>query len=159
MVAAERPSDPVHCLRPAIIAETAQRFVAAFPGDVLYAVKCNPEPSVLRAVWRGGVRHFDCPSPAEVSLVRQMFPDAQIHFMHPVKSRPTIREAWGRHGVRDFVLDSADELAKILDETGAEGMQHLCRDTMGLRRPAIVRCSSINSGEHAVSPARWRWER
>ena len=33
-----------------------------FPGDVLYAVKCNPEPRVLRAVWAGGVRHFDCAS-------------------------------------------------------------------------------------------------
>lgn len=26
-----------------------------FPGDVLYAVKCNPEPAVLRAVYAGGV--------------------------------------------------------------------------------------------------------
>ena len=43
-----------------------------------------------------------------------MFPDAAIHFMHPVKARGAIREAWARHGVRDFVLDSADELAKIL---------------------------------------------
>ena len=32
-----------------------------------------------------------------------MFPDAGIHFMHPVKARGAIREAWERHGVRDFV--------------------------------------------------------
>jgi len=84
---------------------------------VLYAVKCNPEPRVLRAVWAGGVRHFDCASPAEVSLVRQMFPKAAIHYMHPVKARAAIRDAWHREGVRDFVLDSPDELAKILAET------------------------------------------
>ena len=29
---------------------------------------------MLRALWAGGVRHFDCASPAEVALVRQMFP-------------------------------------------------------------------------------------
>ncbi len=118
-IAALRPEDPVHCIRPTALAATARDFVAAFPGDVLYAVKCNPDPAVLRALWDGGVRHFDCASPAEIALVRTMFADAAIHFMHPIKARGAIREAWGRHGVRDFVLDSADELAKILAETGA----------------------------------------
>jgi ornithine decarboxylase len=68
------------------------------------------------------VRHFDCASPNEVLMVRQMFPDAQIHLMHPIKARGAIREAWARHGVRDFVLDSAAELAKIVDETAATGV-------------------------------------
>ncbi len=118
LIATQRPTEPLHCLRPAVVEDDARRFVQGFPGDVLYAVKCNPEPAVLRAVWQGGVRHFDCASAGEVSLVRRMFPDAAIHFMHPVKSRSAIREAYARHGVRDFVLDSADELAKILHETG-----------------------------------------
>src|SRR5690349_22168553 len=56
VVARERPAEPLVCLRPAVIAAASRRFVAAFPGDVLYAVKCNPEPRVLRAVWAGGVR-------------------------------------------------------------------------------------------------------
>ena len=119
LVAVERPEVPMHCLRPAAIAAAARAFVSGFPGETLYAVKCNPEPAVLRALWAGGVRRFDCASAAEVSLVRSMFPEAGIHFMHPVKARSAIREAWGRHGVRDFVLDSAEELAKILAETGA----------------------------------------
>ncbi len=118
VVRAERPEDPIHCLRPAVLAAAARRFVAAFPGDVLYAVKCNPEPRVLRALWTGGVRHFDCASPAEISLVRQMFPTAAIHYMHPVKARAAIREAFSRYGVRDFVLDSVAELDKLLTETG-----------------------------------------
>ena len=119
LLAMERPEEPMHCLRPATVTATARAFVAAFPGDVLYAVKCNPEPAMLRAIRNGGVAHFDCASLGEVTLVRQMFPDAAIHFMHPVKSRGTIREAWARHGVRDFVLDSTEELAKILHETAA----------------------------------------
>jgi ornithine decarboxylase len=116
-VRAERPAVPLHCLRPAVLRDTAQCFAAQFPGQVLYAVKCNPEPAVLRALWAGGIRHFDCASAGEVRLVRQLFPDARIHFMHPVKSRAAIREAWEWHGVRDFVIDSAAELSKVLEET------------------------------------------
>jgi ornithine decarboxylase len=122
VIAAERPEEPVHCLRPGVIAKTADAFIEAFPGDVLYAVKCNPDPAVLRALHEGGVRHFDCASLPEIRLVRDMFPDAAIHFMHPVKARGAIREAWERHGVRDFVLDSAGELAKIRAEIAATGL-------------------------------------
>lgn len=125
LVARLRPEEPVHCLRPATVAGAARAFLAAFPGTTLYAVKCNPEPAVLRALWAGGVRHFDCASIGEVRLVRTMFAGAAIHFMHPVKPRAAIREAWARHGVRDFVLDSAAELAKVLEETGADAEQGL----------------------------------
>ena len=122
VVAAMRPADPLLCLRPAAIAAAARRFVDRFPGDVLYAVKCNPEPRVLRALWAGGVRHFDCASLAEVALVRKLLPAAEVHFMHPVKSRPAIRDAFDVYGVTDFAFDSADEFAKILQETVPVGL-------------------------------------
>ena len=122
LVADLRPSDPMPCLRPATIAGAAERFVGAFPGDVLYAVKCNPEPRVLRALWAGGVRHFDCASLAEVRLVRALLPQAEIHFMHPVKARPAIAEAFDRWDVADFALDGTEELAKILQETVPLGL-------------------------------------
>jgi ornithine decarboxylase len=122
VIAAMRPTDPVLCPRPAAIAGAARRFVDCFPGEVLYAVKCNPEPRVLRALWAGGVRHFDCASLNEVGLVRKLFPASEIRFMHPVKSRRAIREAFHRYGVTDFALDSADELAKILQETVPVGL-------------------------------------
>jgi ornithine decarboxylase len=119
LVAFERPEEPMHCLRPAAVTAATQAFVEAFPGDVMYAVKCNPEPVILRSVRAGGVDHFDCASIGEVRLVRQMFADASIHFMHPVKARGAIREAWAMHGVRDFVLSTHHELTKILDEIRA----------------------------------------
>jgi ornithine decarboxylase len=118
LVAAFRPTEPLHCLRPATLTQNATTFLAAFPGVTMYAVKCNPDPTVLRALWDGGVRHFDCASMAEVALIRTMFPEAQIHFMHPIKSRPAIAVSYTDHGVRDFVFDSAVELDKILAETG-----------------------------------------
>jgi ornithine decarboxylase len=148
LVAVERPEEPMHCLRPAAIAAAAKNFVAGFPGDVLYAVKCNPEPAVLRALYAGGVRHFDCASANEVSLVRTMFPYAHIAFMHPVKARGAIRDAFRRHGVRDFVLDSDSELAKILAETGA-------RDDLGLIvRLALPKGNAVQdlSGKFGAGP-------
>ena len=122
VVARARPTDPLLCLRPASIAGAAKRFVDCFPGDVLYAVKCNPEPRALRALWAGGVRHFDCASLGEVALVLELLPTAGVHFMHPVKSRPAIRDAFDVHRVTDFAFDSADELAKILQETVRVGL-------------------------------------
>ena len=117
LVAELRPSEPLHCFRPRLARATARRFVARFPGDVLYAVKCNPEPRVLRALRAGGVQSFDVASIAEARLVRQLFPDAVMRFMHPVKAREAIREAYAVLGIRDFVLDSAAELAKLRQET------------------------------------------
>src|SRR6478736_6271908 len=122
VVARERPAEPLVCLRPAVIAAASRRFVAAFPGAVLYAVKCNPEPRVLRAVWAGGVRHFDCASLPEIALVRRVLPGAEVHFMHPVKARHAIHAAFAAHGVTDFAFDSADELAKIVQETVPVGL-------------------------------------
>lgn len=136
-----RPEEPLHCIRPAVITAAAQAFTASFNGDVLYAVKCNPEPAVLRALWEGGVRHFDCASISEVTLVRRLFPGADIHFMHPVKSRSAIREAWIVNGVRDFVLDSADELRKILEETGTPEAARL-----GVRPGLFVRLALPETG-------------
>lgn len=121
VVAREKPQEPVHALRPETLRMAARRFVAGFPGDVLYAVKCNADPRVLRALWDGGVRHFDCASPAEIALVRSMFgAQAHIAYMHPVRARAAIREAYSRHAVRDFVLDADDELDKLLAETKAK---------------------------------------
>jgi ornithine decarboxylase len=139
VVAVDRPVEPLHCLRPEVITATARRFVEAFPGDVLYAVKCNPEPRVLRALWAGGVRHFDCASAAEIRLVRLMFPDAALHFMHPVKARDAIREARCQRGVADFVFDSGAELTKIVEETAEAG-----RNDLGL----VVRLA-VEGGEAA----------
>ncbi len=89
---------------------------------MLYAVKCNPEPWVLVALWADGVTHFDCASIAEVRLVRKLLPAAGVHFMHPVKARPAIAEAFHHWDVTDFAFDSADELAKILPETVPIGL-------------------------------------
>ncbi|MEE3623451.1 type III PLP-dependent enzyme [Nitrospirillum sp. BR 11752] len=133
LVASLAPAEPMHCLRPHQVAANARAFIAAFHGavaqalgdgdrgTVMYAVKCNPDPTMLRALTEGGLRHFDCASPAEIRLARQMYPSAAVHYMHPVKNRAAIRAAYFEQSVRDFSLNSADELAKIV-EVVAEGV-------------------------------------
>jgi ornithine decarboxylase len=112
-----QPIDPIHCVRTDTLRATARRFVQAFPGDVLYAVKCNDNPVVLNALNEGGIRHFDTASITEIRDIRSRFPTAECHYMHPIKAPDAIAEAYYKHGVRSFVLDHEDELTKILDVT------------------------------------------
>lgn len=113
------PETPVHVLYSDVLAETAATAVSVFPGDVLYAVKCNDHPLVLRALYEGGVRHFDTASLTEIEMIRGMFPDAVCHFMHPVKPAHAIAAAYRVHGVKAFALDHIDELEKIVAAVGA----------------------------------------
>lgn len=113
-----QPSEPLHLLYPDKIIAKAKEFRRLFDGGtVMYAVKCNPDKEVIKALVRGGIRTFDAASIEEVRLVRKYAPRATIHFMHTVKSREAIREAYFKHGVRVFVLDTVDELHKIIGET------------------------------------------
>jgi ornithine decarboxylase len=118
LVLASLPDQPVHCVRPDAARKAAEWFVRHFRGDVLYAVKANPHPLVLDAVYGAGVRSFDVASMPEVELIGERFPDATQAFMHPVKARSAIRRAYCDYGVRIFALDSHDELQKIIVETG-----------------------------------------
>ena len=111
---------PIHCLYPHGIDRAAVRFLTGFPGIAMYAVKCNPDPIVLRRLADAGVRHFDVASVAEIDAVRAVVPQAELYFMHPVKSRRGIAYAYGA-GVRHFALDSQAELAKIAEETQGAG--------------------------------------
>ena len=119
MAKALLPSQPVECMHPENIALAAQTFLKFFPGHSLYAVKANPDRYVLSHLYAAGIRHFDVASLGEVQLVRNMFPDAHLAFMNPVKSREAIQAAYFDYGVRDFVIDTAEELHKILEETKA----------------------------------------
>lgn len=112
------PEGPVAIARPHRVAAAAKWFSAHFPGEVLYAVKANPAPWVLDALWANGIKGFDVASDAEVELVASRYPGARIAFMHPVKSRRAIARAFHEFGVKTFALDSEDELEKILSETG-----------------------------------------
>lgn len=122
VAAALLPSYPVYCLAPRVIEARVREFLDGFPGRVLYAVKCNPHPRVLDALYTAGIRHFDAASLAEVAMVRERFRDAEVYFMHPVKSRAAVGTAYEVYDVRHFVVDHPAELDKVLAATGGEGV-------------------------------------
>ena len=113
------PDQPVILNRPHAAARAARFFAEKFPGTSMYAVKANPSPDLLQILWDSGITHFDVASIAEVRLVRSLLPRATLCFMHPVKTKSAIAEAYRDHGVRTFSLDTPEELAKIVEATGA----------------------------------------
>ena len=127
MLAALNPGYPVYCLRPTVLRARARWFVDHFPGSVLYAVKCNPHPRVLKHLHAGGIRHYDTASLPEIAQVGELFDDATLYFMHPVKGRAAIRSADRVYGVRHYVVDHEDELDKVMAETTHDGLVILVR--------------------------------
>ncbi len=105
-------------MRPDAAAVAARWFQDHFKGDVLYAVKANPSPWVIRTLADNGISAFDVASVPEIELVAAHAPGARMAFMHPVKSRAAIAAAYFDHGVRTFALDTHQELAKLVEATG-----------------------------------------
>jgi ornithine decarboxylase len=117
LVNALKPDYPVYCIRPESIKTSTNFFKKNFPGKVLYAVKTNPNENVLRQIISNGIEHFDVASVNEIKLIKKLKEDAKLYYMHTVKSRENISEAYFKLGVRDFALDTKDELQKILEST------------------------------------------
>jgi ornithine decarboxylase len=115
-----RPVLPVYALFPQAFRSVAHTFLEGFPGETMFAVKANHALPVLDHIYSAGIRHFDVASLAEVTLIGERFPDAKMSFMAPVRIRGAAGEAFRKYGVRDFALDSEDELATVLQETGAK---------------------------------------
>jgi ornithine decarboxylase len=117
LVSRESPDTPVHLLRPHRLAEAARAFVAGFPGDVLFAVKCNAHPLVLETLRAEGVRHFDVASPMEIRRVRETVPDGVMFYHHPAKTPGQIALARDL-GVRHYAVDCVAELEKVAAHAG-----------------------------------------
>lgn len=77
-----------------------------------YAVKCNPDPQLLRLLASLG-NGFDCASKTEIEQVLNMgvHPD-RIIYAQPCKTNSYVRYV-ANQGVRQMTFDNADELRKI----------------------------------------------
>jgi len=114
-----KPNNPVYCIRPEAIKTSTEFFKKNFPGKVLYAVKTNPNEKVLKNIISNKIEDFDVASIDEVKLIKKLKPDANLYFMHTIKSREDISDAYFNFGVKNFALDSKDELLKILESTNS----------------------------------------
>jgi len=129
------------------VAVAARWFQDKFKGDIFYAVKANPSPWVIETLAKHGVRSFDVASIPEIELVDAHAPGSRMAFMHPVKSRKAIAEAYHRYGVKAFALDTHEELQKILEAT--DGANDL---TLIVRLAVVAEGASYSlSGKFGVS--------
>ena len=112
-----KPEKPVYCIRKQSIQRASNFFKNKFPGKILYAVKTNPHSEILKTIVNSGIEDFDVASLEEIKNVRKIKPNAKCYFMHTVKSRESIKEAYFKFGVKVFSLDTKDELIKIIETT------------------------------------------
>ena len=118
LVSQLKPEKPVYCLRKKSILSASKFFQDNFPGKILYAVKTNPHSEVIKTLIKSGIDQFDVASIEEIKSVKKFSLSAKCSFMHTVKSRESITEAYFKYGVKTFALDTKDELIKIIESTG-----------------------------------------
>ncbi len=112
-----KPNEPVYCIRKQSINIASKFFQNKFPGKILYAVKTNPHIDVIKTIVESGIKNFDVASIKEIEAIKNMGADLKCSYMHTVKSRESIKEAYFKYGVKTFSLDTKDELIKILEST------------------------------------------
>ena len=112
-----RPDKHVYCISKKSILSASKFFQKNFPGKILYAVKTNPHPEVIKTLLKSGINQFDVASVEEIKAVRKFDQVSKCSFMHTIKSREDISEAYFKYGVKTFALDTKDELIKIIEST------------------------------------------
>ena len=112
-----QPVNPIYCIRPDSIKSSCSWFKSNFPGRILYAVKTNPNEEVIKYIGESGINRFDVASINEIKLIKKILPKARSYYMNTVKSREHIQEAYFNYKIRDFALDTKEELQKIIEAT------------------------------------------
>ena len=97
-----------------IVRQKTRRFQAAMPRvHPHYAVKANPDERVLKTLIEEGAG-FEIASIAELDLLMKLgVPAAEVFYSNPMKSRAYLEYA-AKKGVEWYVLDSIEELRKIV---------------------------------------------
>jgi ornithine decarboxylase len=144
MLQRKQPILPVYCIYPDLYRAAAEEFIAGFAGRVLYAVKSNDHPDVIRYLVEGGIRHFDCASVPEIESVKRICPEAQCYFMTPVRLRDAARVAQAEFGVRHFMLDHLSGVEPLLKEIDARNSVVFAR--MAVHHKAAMQDLSVRFG-------------
>ena len=112
-----KPIKPVYCIRKQSVIRASKFFLKNFPGDVLYAVKTNPNKKILKHLNISGINNFDIASIKEIETVKSISSNAKCYYMNTVKSREDIKKAYFKHEIKTFSLDTKEELIKIIEST------------------------------------------
>ena len=71
-----QPVEPIYCIRPDSIKSACSLFKDNFPGEILYAVKTNPNEKVIKFIVENGINSFDVASINEIKLIKKILPQA-----------------------------------------------------------------------------------
>jgi ornithine decarboxylase len=112
-----KPEKPIYCIRKKSVIAASNFFQKNFPGEILYAVKTNPHPVVIKTLIESGINQFDVASVEEIKQVRKFSSSAKCSFMHTIKSPESIKRAYFEFGIKTFSLDTKEELIKIINNT------------------------------------------
>ena len=117
------PDIPVYCFRPELVKNSVNFFKDNFnfanhKSRILYSVKSNPDDNLLKLINNLGINDFDVASINEIKLINKTLGGSvKLYFMHPVKSYESISLSYNKYNIKDFSLDTHDELYKILQAT------------------------------------------
>ncbi|EFJ40311.1 hypothetical protein VOLCADRAFT_84542 [Volvox carteri f. nagariensis] len=108
-----KPDDTFYVVDLANVQRMFKAWRAAMPRVMpYYAVKCNPEPGILKLLVAMGAG-FDCASKGELDMMLRMgVSPSRIIFAHPCKRASDIRYARD-HGIQYTTFDTVSELYKI----------------------------------------------
>lgn len=121
----------------------------------ILAVKCNPDPQVLRLMSAMGAG-FDCASKTEMEQVLSMGVDpSRIIYAQPCKTKSHLRFA-AKHGVKQMTFDNTDELHKIkaLFPDAELYLRILTDDSASLCRLSLKFGASLESTRELLELAR-----
>ena len=103
-----KPGKPVYCIRKNSILSAAKFFQKKFPGKILFAVKTNPHPEVIKTLIKSGIDQFDVASIEEIKAVRKYSQKAKCSFMHTIKSREiSIKKYPSKEAIKNILGNSA----------------------------------------------------
>ena len=108
-----RPSDSFYTLNLSVLEHVYEEWTEALPHvKPYYAVKCNPNPDIVRTLAYLG-SNFDCASPAEIQQVLDVGVEPErILYANPCKRVQDIAFA-KENGILRTTFDSVCELKKI----------------------------------------------
>jgi ornithine decarboxylase len=112
-----KPEKPVYCIRKNSVTTASKFFQKNFPGDILYAVKTNPHPIIIKSLLESGIDQFDVASIEEIKQIKKFSKSAKCSYMHTVKSPESINESYFKYGIKTFSFDTKEELIKIIRNT------------------------------------------
>ena len=88
----------------------------------------------------------------EIQTIREIAPKAKCHYMHTVKSRESIKDAYFKYGVKSFSLDTKDELIKIIDSTNkAKDLELFVRISVSNEHAEIDLSKKFGAANHEAT--------